>query len=70
MTLRTRLLLALLAVSVVPVALVTLLSYRSSLAAFRETVEAEGRATAAEMARQLMIRELALLKKEMSATEL
>lgn len=53
MTLRTRLLLALLAVSVAPVALVTLLSYRSSLAAFRETVEAEGRATAAGMARRM-----------------
>ena len=53
MKLRTRLLLALLAASVVPVGLVTLLSYRSSLAAFRETVEAEGRATAAEMARRM-----------------
>ncbi len=53
MKLRTRLLLALLAVSVVPVGLVTFLSYRSSLAAFRETVEAEGRATAAEMARRM-----------------
>ena len=53
MKLRTRLLLALLAASVVPVGLVTILSYRSSLAAFRETVEAEGRATAAEMARRM-----------------
>jgi serine phosphatase RsbU (regulator of sigma subunit) len=53
MKLRTRLLLALLAVLVLPVAAVTLLSYRSSLAALRETAEAQGRATAAEMTRRM-----------------
>ncbi len=53
MKLRPRLLLAFLAVSVVPLAVITGLSYRSSLAAFREAIEEEGRATALEMSRRM-----------------
>jgi hypothetical protein len=49
MTLRTKLVLAFVVMSVVPLTAVTLVSYRSSLAAFRETVESEADRLTGEM---------------------
>jgi serine phosphatase RsbU (regulator of sigma subunit) len=53
MTLRTKLILAFLGLSVVPLGLVTLFSYQSSLRAFHRAVEAESDVVAAEMGRRI-----------------
>ena len=53
MRLRTRLALAFLLLSVVPLTAITLYSYSSSIRAFRRAVEAEGAAIAADMGRRM-----------------
>ena len=53
MKVRTQLVLAFLLLAVVPLAGIVLYSYISSLAAFRQAVEAESRSLAQEMAEQL-----------------
>ncbi len=53
MRLRTRLALAFLLLSVVPLTAITLYSYTSSIRAFRRAVEAQGAAMAAEMGRRM-----------------
>lgn len=53
MTLRTRLLVSFFAVSVLPLAVVVVSSYRSSVRALQEAAEAEGRSAAAEMSQRM-----------------
>lgn len=53
MTLRTRMLLAFVALAVVPMVAIVVGSYTSSIAAFREAVAQEGEATAREMNRKV-----------------
>jgi len=53
MTLRTKLILAFVLLSVVPLTGVTVFSYRSSIKAFRETVEREARGHTDEMSRRM-----------------
>ncbi|MGE5360660.1 MAG: hypothetical protein ACM3NQ_16715, partial [Bacteroidales bacterium] len=55
MRLRTRLALAFLLMSVVPLTGITLYSYNSSLRAFRRAVEAEEAAIATQMGRRLEV---------------
>ncbi len=53
MTLRTRMLLAFVVLAVVPMAVIVVVSYSSSIRAFRSAVESQGRATADEMNRKV-----------------
>jgi serine phosphatase RsbU (regulator of sigma subunit) len=53
MTLRARLLVSFFAVSVLPLAVVVVSSYRSSVRALQEAAEAEGRSAAAEMSQRM-----------------
>jgi serine phosphatase RsbU (regulator of sigma subunit) len=55
MTLRARLLVSFFAVSVLPLAVVVLSSYRSSVRALQQAAEAEGRSAAAEMSQRMEI---------------